>query len=238
MMAEEGVEIGFAEDMIREVQNGVKSVLCVAVEGKLVGVITYADRTRRESANVISQLRALGVGEIIMLTGDRGDVALATAAELGIDKVYSEVFPEKKLEIVRGLRNSGRTVAVVGDGINDSLALAKADVSVAPAGATDAAKEASDVLLMEDDLRLLVEAFAISKSAIQLVRQNYGIVAMPNAAALALAAGGLLGPAGATFINNGSTVVAGLNGLRPLLIKDRKSNGHRRTSGKVLGDRG
>jgi Cu2+-exporting ATPase len=120
------------------------------------------------------------------------------------------------LEIVRELKRDGKTVAVVGDGINDALALAHSDVSVATAGATDAAREASDVLLMEDDLRLLVEAFSIARSAMGLVRGNFAIVAAPNAAALALAATGLLGPPGATLINNGSTIAAGLNGLRPL----------------------
>lgn len=228
MMEEEGIDTSPATLVTAGLNNGLNSTLCVTVNGKLIGVIAYADKVRIESADVVSRLKSMGIREVIMLTGDREGVARVTSAALGIDRYVAEVFPEKKLEIVRELKKNGRTVAVVGDGINDSLALAHADVAIAPAEATDAAKEASDVLLMASDLGLLVEAVAISKAATQLVKQNYGIVAFPNAAAIALAAGGLLGPAGATFINNGSTVVAGLNGLRPLL-RGRK-NGHKRTS--------
>ncbi len=110
-------------------------------------------------------------------------------------------------------------VAVVGDGVNDSLALVYADVGIAPLSATDAAKEAADVLLLEDDLRLLVDAYFTAKSAAQLVGQNLGIVAVPNALAILLAAAGVLGPAAATFVNNGSTVAVGLNSLKPILTR-------------------
>lgn len=226
MMADEEIDIRAAGPFTQIWESTASSPLFVAVNGKLTGVITYSDAIRSESRKVITSLHRLGIKRVLMVTGDRDDVAQATAAELGIDEFISEVFPEKKLEIIRRLQKQGRTVAVVGDGINDSLALAHADVAITPSCAADAAKEAADVLLMEDDLRLLIEAFAIAKSAVRLVRQNFKIVAIPNAAAIALAAGGLLGPPGATFINNGSTVAAGLNGLRPLL-GGRKRNGHK-----------
>lgn len=217
LMDEELVDLGPAREFAWLWERDARSPLYIAVDGALAGLVTCADCIRPESAEVIDCLRKLGIGEIIMVTGDREEVARAASRKLGIECCRSEAFPEQKLGILRDLQREGRTVAVVGDGVNDSLALAHADVAVAPACATDAAKEAADVLLMDDDLRLLVEAFSIAKSAVQLVKQNYSIVAVPNAAALALAASGLLGPPGATLINNGSTVAAGLNGLRPLL---------------------
>lgn len=225
LMADEGIDLSRCE---REPCGSSESALFVAVNGRLHGVITYADRVRPESRCVVDGLRALGIGEVIVLTGDREEVACETCRELGVERWHSSVFPEQKLDILRGLQRDGRTVAVVGDGVNDSLALAHADVAIAPAGATDAAKEAADVLLMEDDLRLLTEAFTLARSAVELVRQNYRIVTVPNAAALALAAGGLLGPPGATLINNGTTVAAGLNGLRPLVGRNgRRGNGRK-----------
>lgn len=214
---EEGVDNRRIYEFTQYWEKEAKSSLFIAINDKLIGAITYSDKIRPESAEVIAGLKALGMKDIIMATGDCEEVARVTSRELGIAHFISGAFPENKLEIVKELQRSGRTVAVVGDGINDSLALAHADVAVATAGATDAAKEAADVLLMEDDLRLLVEAFAIAGSAVDLIHQNYAIVAAPNAAALALAVSGLLGPSGATLINNGSTIAAGLNGLRPLL---------------------
>ena len=219
LMEEAGIDITAAQEARQKFGKEAKSLLYVAVKRKLAGIITYSDKLRDESKNVVNGLRALGIDDIIMLTGDSEDAARVISSEVGIEHYISEVFPEKKLEILRKMQKAGKTVAVIGDGINDSLALAHADVSIAPAGAADAAKEAADVLLMEDDLGLVVEAFAIAKSAVELVRQNFKIVAVPNAGAVALAASGLLGPPGATLINNGSTIAAALNGLRPLLSR-------------------
>ena len=231
LMERERVDIGPTRRFARAWENGATSPLYVAVDGEITCVITYSDSIRPESAQVVADLRELGVENVIMMTGDREEVARVTSSQLGIRRFISQVLPEEKAEILRELQNDGLTVAVVGDGINDSLALAHADVAVAPAGAADAAKEASDVLLMEDDLGLLVDAVAISKSAVQLVRQNFGIVAAPNALAIALAVGGLLGPSGATFINNGSTVAAALNGLRPLLANGWNGRGATASTG-------
>lgn len=216
MMLEEGIDISIALSHSHIWESSAKAPLYIAVEGKIAGIVTYADRIRPESRRVIMNLRQLGVSEIVMVTGDREEVAMAACEELKIDRCFARVFPDKKLEILRRLQEEGKTVAVVGDGINDSLALAHADVAIAPYGSTDAAKEAADVLLMHDNLELLVQAVSIARSAIKIVKQSYKIVAFPNAGAIALAIGGLLGPPGATLINNGTTVAAAINGLRPL----------------------
>lgn len=222
LLEEEGIDLSGIERIKDECEELSESPLYIAINGSLAGVITYADKIRPESRSVISRLKEMGINDIIMLTGDRENVAAQVARDLGVDHYVAEVFPDKKLEFIKKLRSRGRVVAMVGDGINDSLALANADVAIAPACANEAAKEAADVLLMEDDLNLLVEAYSIALAAITLVKQNYKIVAVPNAGAIALAASGLLGPPGATLINNGSTVAAGLNGLRPLLPGRRK----------------
>lgn len=195
------------------------SVIYVASNGELLGAIAYRDPLRPESQQVIKVLRGIDGTEIHMLTGDNQRTATAVAGELGIGETHThaQAFPEQKVAVVRELHEAGKTVAFVGDGINDSPALAYADVSVSFANGSDVARETADVVLMENDLRSLPEAIAIARQAVQLIHQNTGIVAIPNLTALALAVLVGIDPLTATLVNNGSAVVAGLNGLRPLL---------------------
>jgi Cu2+-exporting ATPase len=156
--------------------------------------------------------------EVHMLTGDNKRTANTVAAQVGISpsNTHAEAFPEQKALVVRELHERGRTVAFVGDGINDSPALAYADVSVSFANGSDIARETADIVLMKNNLYGLLEAIAIARQTKQLIQQNTGIVAIPNLAALAIAVFCGLNPLAATVVNNGSTVVAGINGLRPL----------------------
>ncbi len=174
---------------------------------------------------MIDALRLSGM-EIHLLTGDDHRIANAVARQLGIPatNTHSEAYPEQKAAVVSALRAKGKRVAFVGDGINDSPALAFADVSVSFGGGSDVAREAADVVLMENDLRGLLTAISTARQTMYLIRQNIGIVVAPNIAALAAAVFFRLGPVMATVINHGSMVIAGLNGLRPLL-QDSKSNG-------------
>ncbi|MCX8053443.1 MAG: heavy metal translocating P-type ATPase [Armatimonadetes bacterium] len=215
-----GIDTSPAADVIARLQVEGKSAACVAWGGKICGIIGFSDRLRPEAARVIAELKRAGVDNFVIATGDRTAPAAAASCTLGVAECVAEVMPEEKMRLIKELRSKGHVVAVVGDGINDSLALVNADVGIAPLSATDAAKEAADVLLMEDDLGLLVEAYVTAKYAEELAKQNLGIVAVPNAVAVVLAAMGLLGPAAATFVNNGSTVAAGLNSLRPILADD------------------
>jgi hypothetical protein len=162
--------------------------------------------------------------EIHLLTGDNKRTAIAVAKELGIEDAYThaEAFPEQKVAVVESLHAQGKTVAFVGDGINDSPALAYADVSVSFANGSDVARETADVVLMENNLRGLPEAIAIARATMQLIHENTGIVAIPNLAALVLAVAVGIDPLAATLVNNGSTIVAGLNGLRPLLTSSEE----------------
>ncbi len=195
------------------------SIIYVASNGEFVGWIAYRDPLRAESSAVIQELQATAKMDIHLLTGDKKRTAMAVAGELGIEpeNTHAEAFPEDKVAVVKNLHDGGKTVAFVGDGINDSPALAYADVSVSFANGSDVARETADVVLMENNLLGLPEAIAIARQALQLIHQNTGIVAVPNLGALILAVAVGIDPLAATLVNNGTTVVAGINGLRPLL---------------------
>jgi heavy metal translocating P-type ATPase len=217
-MKQENIDLEEYDIRYPDAKSGGQSLVYVAGDGKLLGVIRYSDPPRPESKEVIAQLKRMGIS-LYMLTGDVTRVAESIARNLGMDpnNVVSEAFPEKKVEVVRGLHDGGRTVAFCGDGINDSAALAYADVSVSFAGATDIARETADVVLMEDDLRGLVMAIKVAKQAMDVIWQNTVIVAAPNLGALVAGIFWALDPLLAVVINNGSAILAELNGLRPLM---------------------
>lgn len=214
LLEREGIDL----DRLPALAAGGGSRIYVAADGRVCGAMTYLDPPRPEGEAVVAALsQSLGI-EVHMLTGDKSQAARAVADATGIDRenTHAELFPEEKARVVRELRAAGRTVAFVGDGVNDLPALAYADVSVSFGGATDVARETADVVLMDDDLRGLPHAIAAGRNALRLIRQNIGIVAGTNLGALGLAAVGSLGPVAAALIHNGSTIVAGANGLRPL----------------------
>ena len=194
------------------------SCLHVAVDGKIAGLVAYADRIRAESRSVIARLAELGVKESIMLTGDNETVATAVRRRLGLTSHIADMLPADKAEAIRELKRKGRIVAMVGDGINDSPALAHADVGIAMRHGAEVTHESAHVVLMEDSLLKVVQAVEISRGAVGLVRQNYAIVVGLNTLALALSLpGGLVSPVTTAIISNGSAVLASLNGMRPLL---------------------
>ena len=209
---------GIPLDGVPSEQGSGESRVYVAVDGRLWGFMSYADPVRPEAARVVAELRDVAGMEIHMLTGDRAETARAVGRQLGIpaDNVHGELFPEQKAEVVRALHDAGKFVAFVGDGINDLPALAYADVSISFNSATDVARETADVVLMEDSLSGLPVAFSTAREALRLIRQNIGIVGGVNLAAMAVTTATGLQPVTAAFLHNGSTVVAALNGLRPL----------------------
>ncbi len=201
-----------------------ESRIYVAADGRVCGVIAYADPIRREAQHVVGALRERYGMDIHLLTGDKSETAHAVGRRLGIDaaNVHGELFPEDKAAVLRELRAEGRRVAFVGDGINDLPALAYADVSVSFGGATAVARETADVVLIEDSLHALPTAVGAARQAMRRVRQNIGIVGGVNLAALTVATASGLSPTTAAVVHNGSTVVAAVNGLRPLLRGDRR----------------
>jgi len=194
------------------------SCLYIAVDGKLAGLVPFADQIRPESPSVIQRLKEMGIRNTIMLTGDNPVVARAVAERLGLTRQYAEMLPADKAEVIQKLQREGNIVAMVGDGINDSPALSFADVGIAMKHGAEVTHESADVVLMEDSLWKLVTAIEISRESVGLIKQNYAIVVGMNTIALALVLPGrLISPSATALISNGSAIVATLNGMRPLL---------------------
>jgi Cu2+-exporting ATPase len=234
-MKQEGVDLEAYDRRYPDAKSGGQSLVYVAGDGQLLGVIRYSDPPRPESQEVIQELKQMGI-TVHMLTGDVQRVAHSIANNLGIHphNVTAEAFPEKKVEVVKSIHDSGRTVAFCGDGINDSAALAYADVSVSFAGATDIARETADVVLMEDDLRGLIMAVKCARQAMDIIWQNTAIVAFPNLGALLSGIFFALDPVLAVVINNGTAILAELNGLRPLIGPgDVPTLGHHLTAEQI-----
>ncbi len=216
LMESEKVSIKPAHAVEADLASKGESIVYIALNGRLAGLITYSDQIRPEAKRAIADLKRLGIHKLVMATGDNESVAKIIAEASGITDVVSRAFPEQKAELVKELKAAGMTVAVIGDGINDSPALAHADVALSLHGSTEAARHGADIVLTDGDLRRLPEAVKIARSAMQLVRQNLSLAMIPNSAGLGLAAIGKVGPAGATLLNNGSAIAAALNSLRPL----------------------
>lgn len=218
LMESENIDTSAAKATEATVTKAGQSIAYVAVGNRLIAVITYCDLPRLEVNAAIKQLKRLGIRKLVMATGDSEAAANSVASACGITEIIARAFPEHKAELVTKLKEQGFTVAVIGDGINDSPALAHADVAISLHGGTEAARQSADIVLTDDDLCRLPEAIKIARSAMDLVRQNLSLAVIPNSSGLALAAFGFVGPAGATFLNNGSAIAAALNSLRPLFM--------------------
>ncbi|MFE5794212.1 heavy metal translocating P-type ATPase [Streptomyces sp. NPDC056503] len=201
-----------AEDVA--VPDGVAAgAVLVAWDGVHRGSLTVADAVKDTSAEAVARLRGLGLRPVL-LTGDHRAVAEAVAAEVGIDEVIAEVLPEEKAGVVRGLQEEGRTVAMVGDGVNDAAALATADLGLAMGTGTDSAIEASDLTLVRGDLRVAADAIRLSRRTLATIRGNLAWAFGYNVAALPLAAAGLLNPMIAGLTMAFSSVFVVSNSLR------------------------
>ncbi|MET9437357.1 heavy metal translocating P-type ATPase [Streptomyces sp. NPDC006551] len=187
----------------------------VAWDGRARGFLTVADAVKDTSAEAVARLRALGLAPVL-LTGDDRSVAETVAAEVGIpaDRVFAEVLPQDKVDVIRRLQAEGRTVAMVGDGVNDAAALATADLGLALGTGTDAAIEAGDLTLVRGDLRVAADAIRLSRRTLATIKGNLGWAFGYNVAALPLAAAGLLNPMIAGLAMAFSSVFVVTNSLR------------------------
>ncbi|MEU0306900.1 heavy metal translocating P-type ATPase [Streptomyces cyaneofuscatus] len=190
-----------------------RTAVAVAWDGAARGVLGVADAVKDGSAAAVAQLRALGLRPAL-LTGDNRAVAEAVAREVGIDEVHAEVLPEEKVDVVKRLQAEGRSVAMVGDGVNDAAALATADLGLAMGTGTDAAIEASDLTLVRGDLKVTADAIRLSRRTLSTIRGNLFWAFGYNVAALPLAASGLLNPMIAGAAMAFSSVFVVTNSLR------------------------
>ncbi|MEU9341608.1 heavy metal translocating P-type ATPase [Streptomyces sp. NPDC048278] len=196
----------------RAEQEGRTAVLA-GWDGRARGVLAVADTVRETSAEAVRELRALGLTPVL-LTGDNRAVAESVARAVGITEVVAEVLPEEKVDVVRRLQREGRTVAMVGDGVNDAAALATADLGLAMGTGTDAAIEAGDLTLVRGDLRVAADAIRLSRRTLATIKGNLGWAFGYNVAALPLAAAGLLNPMIAGAAMAFSSVFVVTNSLR------------------------
>lgn len=202
------------------------TIIHVAVDGTYMGHIVISDRERADAPAAIASLKNVGVSRVVMLTGDKRDVAEEIAAQMGITEVRSELLPQDKVSAVEGLlaqKTAGKSLAFVGDGINDAPVLARADVGVAMGGlGSDAAIEAADVVLMDDKLSKLSKAVKIARRTLGIAKQNIVFAISVKVAVLILAALGLAPMWLAIFGDTGVMVLAVLNSTRALKIQSIK----------------
>jgi len=213
LMESAGVPLTPYQTKREELEGQGKTAMLVAVDGEPAGIIAVADTVKEHSKVAIKALRQMGI-EVYMITGDNRRTAQAIADEVGIEHVLAEVLPQDKAREVQKLRDQGKVVAMVGDGINDAPALATADVGMAIGTGTDVAIEAADVTLMRGDLRGIVAAISLSKATMKNIKQNLFWALIYNSLGLPVAALGFLSPiiAGAAMAFSSVSVVS--NALR------------------------
>lgn len=202
-----------------------KTVVFVLLGDAVIGAIALADIVRKESRDAISRLKEMGI-ECMMLTGDATAVARSVAAELGLDDYFAEVLPDQKAEKVREVQGRGKSVAMVGDGVNDAPALVQADCGIAIGAGTDVAVQSADIVLVRNDPRDVTAILALSRATYRKMIENfilgagYNVVAIPLAAGVAYAWGIVLTPAVGAALMSASTVVVAINAK--LLERRRK----------------
>ena len=201
-------------DTIRDLQDKGLSSLYIAFKSELAGVITFTDPIRNDAKDFISGSKQLGVKKHIMLTGDQLNSAARVAENLMIEQFRAEVFPEEKAEIVSELQSQGSVVAMIGDGMNDSPALALADIGISLKQGADIAKETCNILLLNSDLQSINHTKVLSKKAITRIQTNFYCIIGINSVLIGLGLIGKIQPAVSAFLHNASTIAVSLNALR------------------------
>jgi Cu+-exporting ATPase len=213
LMAEFAISVRGNEALGKNTSHEGTTPIVIAINGALAGVIAIADTIKVTSAQAITRMRDMNI-EVIMLTGDNEQTARSIAAQVGIDRVLAGVQPQDKAETVKAIQAEGKTVAMVGDGINDAPALAQADVGIAIGTGTDIAMESADITLMTGDLNGVVTAIALSSRTLSIIKQNLFWAFIYNIIGIPLAAMGMLNPMIAAGAMACSSVSVVSNSLR------------------------
>ena len=219
---DEGIELSEEQTAeIKEKSCGNSSIF-LAIGSKLAGMIVIDDPVRDDAAEIISMLRSKGINRICMLTGDAEAAAARVAKQLGLDMYVSQVLPEHKSEYIKALQANGHKVIMVGDGVNDTPALAAANVSAAMSDGSDIAREVADITLCNDDLTGLVAVREISTRLMERIHGNYRFIVGFNAALIILGIAGVITPAASALLHNGSTMLISAKSMTKLCRENDK----------------
>lgn len=234
VVEDENVKFTKKQEKIVEDSVNKYSVIYLAIGGKLEGILCIDDPVRDEAQDVITELKSLGIGDVLMLTGDSENAACNIASELGITEYKSQVLPEDKAEIIEGFKSEGKKVIMVGDGINDSPALSAAHVSVAMRNSSDIAREVADISLLSDDLYDLITLRLLSKGMLNRIDSNYHAIVGVNSTLIALGILGIIPPSTSSLIHNLSTMLVGALSTRSILNKNDSVNNVLIENGSIL----
>ncbi len=209
------------EELINE-KSGACSVLYLAIGDELVGVLCISDPPRDDAKDAIAELKSLGISNIVMLTGDSYKAAKTTAEQLGITEYKYQVLPEDKHKYIEDLKDKGHCVIMVGDGINDTPALAVANVSVAMNDASDIARETADITIKDSSLNQLARIRILSKELMERIHKNYRFILGFNSSLLLLGFMGVITPSLSALLHNASTMMICAKSMTPLSDKKKK----------------
>lgn len=198
LLQEAGISVAPLTAAVEQLAAAGKSLIFVAADARLLGIAALADRLKASSAAAVSEMHRLGI-QTCMLTGDQQAVAAAIAREVGVDSFEAEVLPERKQQVVKEFQEKGIIVGMVGDGINDAPALARADIGIAIGGGTDVAKETGDIILVRGDLMDVVRAIRLGRATLAKIKQNLFWAMFYNILGIPIAAGILYYPLGITL---------------------------------------
>lgn len=196
--------------------------LYLAIDHELAAVIHIFDELRSEAADVIDQLHKLGITKVCMMTGDNKDTAAAIAKKLNIDEYHAEVLPADKANFIAAEHDKGRKVVMVGDGVNDAPALSQSDCGIAVSEGAAIAQEVADIVITSDGLKQMLYLRKLSTALMKRINSNYHFIIAFNSSLIALGVSGILLPANAALLHNGSTIITGLKSMTPLLPEDAK----------------
>lgn len=219
LMQEKSVNIDSLEEQINELLNEGKTLMIVAINGKVAGVIAAADQIRETAKQAVIRMKELGL-EVAMITGDNQKTAETIGKELRIDRIFAEVLPEDKAKYVKKLQDENKFVAMVGDGVNDAPALAQANIGIAIGAGTDVAIETANIVLMKSDPADVLRAIRLSKATVNKMKQNlvwasvYNVLAIPIAAGVLYPSFGItLRPEFSALLMSASSIIVAVNAV-------------------------